>query len=144
MNAANMSIQNTSEALKRTNNKYDGKSALIDFQKLYLEYSNQIGKSSHLVREIKNRERKEELWVRGSFYAFMSSSAYLFLKRFYLNELIGFFFSFLIYFFQGLSSLFMTVFNFNLADALIDYDGYKQVIASNPLSGNMFEGIFQP
>lgn len=42
------------------------------------------------------RERREELWVKGTFYAFMSSSAYIFLKRFYLKELMGYMIYFLI------------------------------------------------
>ena len=48
-------------------------------------------KASHLVKEIRNKERNEELWVKGSFYAFMGSSLYIFLKRFYLKELLGYF-----------------------------------------------------
>ncbi len=34
----------------------------------------------------------DDLRLKVSFYVFMGSSAYLFLKRFYLNELIGLFF----------------------------------------------------
>lgn len=36
------------------------------------------------------------MWVKGTFYAFVSSSAYLFLKRFYLKELLGYLIYFLI------------------------------------------------
>ncbi len=82
------------------------------------------------------------MWVQASFYAFMSSSLYLFLKRFYFNELLGLFYWALIYLLTGASDLLVNVFNFNLGDAMISYDKYKDVIASNPVTGNMFEGVF--
>ena len=72
----------------------------------------------------------------------MSSSLYLLLKRFYFNELLGLFYWFLIYVITGATDLIRLAFNFNLGDALISYDSYKDVIASNPVTGNMFEGIF--
>lgn len=51
------------------------------------------------------RERRDEMWVKGSFYAFISSSAYMFLKRFYLNEILGY----LIYFALTILGYLMTV-----------------------------------
>ena len=75
---------------------YIGLAAVIkvsEWKRLFkhrIEYGGNIDKASHLVREIKNKERKDELWVKGTFYTFMGSSLYIFLKRFYLKELLGY------------------------------------------------------
>jgi hypothetical protein len=70
------------------------------------------------------------MWVKGTFYAFMCSSAYLFLKRFYLKELLGFLLYTLItlctYFFELLSSI-----NFDVSILRwIDLDGTERGVAS--------------
>ena len=54
----------------------------------------------------------------------MSSSLYLLLKRFYLNELLGLFYWALIYVMSETSDIILKIFNFNLGEALISYDSY--------------------
>lgn len=69
------------------------------------------------------RERKEELWVKGSFYAFMATSAYMFLKRFYLHELLGLAFWLLSYIFtfvyDGVNYM-LSLMNMSTVDLFVD------------------------
>ena len=54
----------------------------------YTKYGDKIGVSQRLVKEIQAKERWEERKLYGSFYIFVLTAAYLFLKRFYLEEIL--------------------------------------------------------
>lgn len=56
----------------------------------YSTYENTLTKTTRLVKEIKRKEYLDGLKLWASFYAFMGSSAYLFLKRFYLDQIVTF------------------------------------------------------
>jgi len=55
----------------------------------YSEYGSKISKSQKLVQEIQRKEYMDNLKFMTSFYAFMLSAAYMFLKRFYLHQIVG-------------------------------------------------------
>ena len=55
-----------------------------------MQYADKIGVSKKLMSLIENQELKEEMIFRCSAYLFFVSAGYLFLKRFYLNELLQF------------------------------------------------------
>jgi hypothetical protein len=56
----------------------------------YSEYGSKISKSQKLVKDIQRKEYMDNLKLMASFYAFMLSAAYMFLKRFYLHQIVGF------------------------------------------------------
>merc|ERR1711879_887384 len=68
-------LQRTSENFEKTNRTYD-------------KYTDGIEQSNPMIKAIQAHERWEErkLWL--SYYAFMLSAAYIFLKRFYIFELV--------------------------------------------------------
>ena len=69
-----------SETLKQSSNSY-------------LQYADKIGVSKKLLKLIENQEYFEHLVFKTSLYLFFGSAAYIFLKRFYLIELLGAFIS---------------------------------------------------
>ena len=79
------------------------------------------------------RERYEDLMVKLSFYVFMASSAYIFLKRFYVNEIINFVIwvicNAFIYMHSGLHEV-MLLLKVTPADLLINFDCCPKEIAS--------------
>ena len=70
------------------------------------------------------------MWVKGSFYAFMGSSIYLFLKRFYIKELIGYFLVIVFWVMSILSSFLAS----SLVDLFLDWDCCLDTIASRGLN----------
>lgn len=56
----------------------------------YSTYENKMQSTERLIKQIQRAEYIEYLKLMGSFYTFMGSAAYIFLKRFYLNEIIAF------------------------------------------------------
>lgn len=56
-----------------------------DANQTYTEYTSKINKSSNLVKEIKRKEYWDHAKMHASYYAFLGTSAYLFLKRFYFD-----------------------------------------------------------
>ena len=56
----------------------------------YSEYSTKISKSQKLVQDIQRKEYMDNLKFTASFYAFVLSAGYMFLKRFYLHQIVGF------------------------------------------------------
>ena len=75
INAASISAQSISDNFKQS-------------RSIYMQYADKIGVSKKLMSLIENQELKEELIFRASAYLFFGSAGYLFLKRFYLNELL--------------------------------------------------------
>ena len=57
----------------------------------YASYQSNIHKTTSLVDQIKNKEWWDHFKLQGSYYMFMASAAYLFCKRFYLEELCIYF-----------------------------------------------------
>lgn len=55
----------------------------------YTDYQGKIHTASNLVKKIQLKEYYDNLKLLCSFYTFMGSALYLFLKRFYLNEIIA-------------------------------------------------------
>ena len=75
----------------------------------------------------------DELKLKVSFYAFLGSSAYLFLKRFYLNELIGLFLwglSYLLVTFWDLFIISMSSINLPTNFDFFDFDCCPTTLAS--------------
>ena len=74
------------------------------------------------------------MWVKGSFYAFMASSAYIFLKRFYFKEILAYFlwivFSILSFAFTNLSIIYEIIFHKTLGDLLLNYSLESDSIAT--------------
>ena len=68
-------VQRTSEQLKRTDGKYN-------------EYDDGLTKAARDIKLIQEKERRDELLFQFSFYLFLVSAAYIFLKRFYFNEIL--------------------------------------------------------
>ena len=60
-----------------------------------MEYADKIGISKKLMGLIEDTELRQELLFRFSYYLFFGTAAYLFLKRFYVNELVQILFWFL-------------------------------------------------
>ena len=54
----------------------------------YSTYGDKMQRTERLIKQIQRAEYIEYLKLMGSFYTFMGSAAYIFLKRFYLNEII--------------------------------------------------------
>ena len=75
MNESAISAQTLTDSLKQT-------------QSVYQSYGDKIGLSKKLVGLIENYEMREELIFKTSVYLFFGSAIYLFLKRFYLNEIV--------------------------------------------------------
>ena len=75
MNESAVSAQTLTDSLKQT-------------QSVYQKYGDKIGLSKKLVGLIENYEMREELIFKISVYLFFASALYLFLKRFYLNEIV--------------------------------------------------------
>ena len=76
MQSASTSALNISQNLTNTSTKYN-------------RYTERIDQGSRKVREIQRMERLDELKLQVSFYFFVGTALYLFLKRFYLHELIA-------------------------------------------------------
>eukprot|EP00347_Sterkiella_histriomuscorum_P022269 403331082 len=92
------------------------------------KYEQNINKSSKLVQLIKNQERFEELLVKVTFYLFIATSAYMFLKRFYLHELIGLALWILSYLVNGFMSginIVLELLNMNAVDLFMDFECCK-------------------
>jgi hypothetical protein len=68
----------------------------------------------------------------------MASSAYIFLKRFYFKELLGYFLWALIWTlghaFSALQYIFLSLFSLSLGDLLINFSCCHDSIASNGLN----------
>ncbi len=77
MTQANESVHKMANNFSKTN-------------KVYGEYETHIGKSQKLVRKIQEKEWWDHFKLMASFYTFMASALYLFLKRFYLHELVAY------------------------------------------------------
>ena len=58
-----------------------------------MQYADKIGVSKKLLQLIENQEYFEHLVFKTSVYLFFGSAAFIFLKRFYLLEIINAFFS---------------------------------------------------
>ena len=56
----------------------------------YTTYGDKMQRTERLIKQIQRAEYIEYWKLMGSFYTFMGSAAYIFLKRFYLNEIIVF------------------------------------------------------
>jgi len=76
MQVGQSSALNISDNLKGSKSKYEN-------------YASGISEGARKLKEIERRERMEELFLNVSFYVFLASAAYLFLKRFYLNEIVA-------------------------------------------------------
>mmetsp|Transcript_34249 Transcript_34249/g.24746 ORF Transcript_34249/g.24746 Transcript_34249/m.24746 type:complete len:101 (-) Transcript_34249:159-461(-) len=76
LNSAQVSVQATTDNFKSTSEKHS-------------QYGDKINRSGKLITEIQAKEAWDEFKLKGSFYLFLASAAYLFLKRFYLNEIIS-------------------------------------------------------
>jgi len=76
MQSATMSALNITNNLANTSDKYT-------------KYQDKIDEGSRKVKEIQRLERLDELKLKASFYFLLATAAYLFLKRFYLNELVS-------------------------------------------------------
>lgn len=76
MQTASTSALNISQNLSNTSSKYNN-------------YQDKIDEGSRKVKEIQRMERLDELKLQVAFYFFLATAAYLFLKRFYLHELIA-------------------------------------------------------
>lgn len=75
----------------------------------------------------------DDIKLKVSFYAFLGSSAYLFLKRFYLNELIGLFLwglSYLLVTFWDIFVFSMSSINLATNFEFFDFDCCPTTIAS--------------
>jgi len=77
MTQANDSVHKMANNFTRTNS-------------VYSEYETHIGKSSKLVKKIQEKEWWDHFKLMVSFYTFMASALYLFLKRFYLHEIVAY------------------------------------------------------
>ena len=75
MSSATHSVLHTSENLHKTKDKYD-------------KYSDKIRRSKDLVDEIQKAEKWDEMKLQYSFKFFLFTITYLFLKRFFLWEII--------------------------------------------------------
>ena len=76
MQLASVSAVNVASNLTSTSTKYS-------------VYQQRIDEGSRKVKEIQRLERLDELKLKLSFYFFLLTALYLFLKRFYLHELIA-------------------------------------------------------
>jgi hypothetical protein len=76
MQSASVSAVNITSNLSSTSGKYT-------------QYQDRIEEGSRKVKEIQRLERLDELKLKASFYFFLFTAIYLFLKRFYLHELIA-------------------------------------------------------
>ena len=75
LNEATQVVDRTADNMRKAKVTYD-------------KYDPKIRETTRLVDEIQKKERWDEMKLKYSFNAFMYSAAYLFLKRFYLNEII--------------------------------------------------------
>lgn len=75
MSEASKSIHTISQQFNKTNQSLGN-------------YGSHITKAEMLVREIARKEYWDNIKLLGSFYVFMASALYMFLKRFYLHEII--------------------------------------------------------
>lgn len=74
---AQTGISNISQNFANTNSTYG-------------VYESKMQRTERLIKQIQRSEYIEYVKLMGSFYTFMGSAAYIFLKRFYLNEIIVF------------------------------------------------------
>jgi len=58
----------------------------------YSEYGTKISKSQKLVQEIQRKEYMDNFKFMISCYTFFISAGYIFLKRFYFNQIVAFIF----------------------------------------------------
>jgi hypothetical protein len=77
--------------------------------------------------------------VRASFYAFISSSAYLFLKRLYLKELLGWFLYIIFAVITSMMEITLSMFGTIdigrvVVEWVIDRDGMGRGVVSSPIS----------
>ena len=75
---ATLSVEKISENLKNTDRTYG-------------KYAGKIDVATDHVKAIQKKERYDELKLQISYYTFMASATYMFVKRFYLFELVYYF-----------------------------------------------------